>query len=181
MYAASSLVEGRGGPVANRTGLHRPVLIKTLIFADRFFRTQADPGQWTLGSAQPATVPDVRLHELILQLRDLTGESGYETITADLLWLCTGPGDSCRPGGFTGPGYDSAHQVAVVCAPDTVSALERDRYSHPHDHPQAWRRSAPPPGGDPLPAARTRPISAGGPEPRHRPRPAAATGGTSPL
>ncbi len=181
MYAASSPVEARGGPVANRIALHRPVLIKTLVYADRFFRTQADPGQLTLGSAQPATVPDVRLHEVILRLRDLTGESVYETITADLLWPRPGPGDSCRPEGFTGPGYDSAHQVAVVCAPDTVSALERDRYSHSHDHPQAWRRSAPPPGGDALPAARTRPIPAGGPEPRHLPKPPAASRGASSL
>ena len=37
----------------------------------------------TLGSARPATVPDVRLHEVILRLKDLTGESVYETITAD--------------------------------------------------------------------------------------------------
>lgn len=181
MYAASSPVEGRGGPVATRTGLYRPFLIKTSIFADRFFRTQADPGQLTHGSAQPATVPDVRLHEVILRLRDLTGESWSETLAADLLWRRPGLGDSCRPGGFPGPGYNSAHQVTVVYAPDTVSALERDRYSHPHDHPQARRRSAPPPGGDPLPAPRPRPISPGDPEPRHFPKPPAASRGASPL
>ena len=45
MYAASSPVKARGGPVANRTALRRPVLIKILVYADRFFRTQADPGR----------------------------------------------------------------------------------------------------------------------------------------
>ena len=144
--------------MVNRTGLHRPVLMKTSIYADRFFRTQADPGQWSRGSAQPATVPDVRLHEVILRLRDLTGDSVSETITADLLWRCPGPGDFSRPGGTAGPGYYPADKVAVVFAPDTVSAPERDGYSHPHDHPQARRRSAPPPGGDPLPAPRSRPL-----------------------
>ncbi len=181
MYEASSPVEDRQVPVANRTGPHLTFFYPTSICADRFFRTQADPGTWGLGLAQPATVSGVRLHEPILRLKDQPGESVSETIPVDLLVYRPGPGGFSRSAGFPGRGYFPAHKITAVLTPDTVSALERDRHPHSHDRVPARRRSASPPGGDPVPAARSRPFPAGDPEPRHLPRPAAATGGASPL
>ena len=70
MYAASSAIEGRDVPAVNRPGPYLPFLNKISISADGFFSTQADPGRWNLGSAQPATVPGVRLPEPILRLKD---------------------------------------------------------------------------------------------------------------
>src|SRR5665647_1309864 len=176
MCAASSPVKVRGTPVANRTGPHRTLFNIISIRPDRFFRTQADPGTWVLGSAQPATLPGVRLHEAILKLRNLTGDSLSETLPADLLWCRPGPGDFWRPDGFPGHGYYRADTVADVFSPDTVSALERKRHPHSHDHLPARRRSASHPGGDLVPAVGSRPIPARGPKPRHLPRPPGATG-----
>jgi len=70
MYEESSPIEGRGVPVATRPRPLVKIFNRTSVWADRFFRTQADPGRWGLGSAQPATVSGFRLHEPILRLKD---------------------------------------------------------------------------------------------------------------
>ena len=181
MYEESSPNEGRGVPVANRTGPCLTFFIKILIWADKFFRTQADPGRLILGLAQPATGSVVRLPEPILWLKDPTGESRFETIPEGVGFRRLRPGGLPRSGAPPVREYFPAGKVAAVHASNTISALERDRPPHSHDRVPARRRSATHPGGDPVPAPRPRPFPAGGPQPRHLPKPAAATRGACPL
>ena len=181
MCAASSPVKVQSILAADRIGRRRIWLNKISIRPDRFLSPQADPGTWVPGPAPPATLSGVRLHEAILRLRNLTGDSGSKTIPADLLRSCPGLGDFGRRRSFPGPGNYRADTVAAVCSPDTVSAFEREGHPHSHDRLPARRRPASHPGGDSVPAAGARPLSAGGPQPRHLPRPQAASGGASPL
>ena len=176
MYEPNSAVEGRGVPVAYRTGPHLTSFIKITISADKSLSTRADSRRWVLGSAQPAIVPGGRLPEPVLRLKDPSGESRFEIFPADVRVRYPGPGDFSHCGDFPGRGYFPADKLAAVFSPDTVSALERDRHPYSHDRPAARRRSASPPGGDPLPATRPRPFPAGGSEPWHLPKPPTAPG-----
>ena len=116
MCAASSAVKVQSVliPVADRTGLYKTLFNIISIRPDRFLKPQADPWTWVPGSPQPATISGVRLHEAILKLRNLSGDSVSETIPANLLRHCPGPGDLCPPGGFPGPGYHRPHTVADI-------------------------------------------------------------------
>jgi hypothetical protein len=180
MSEASLAVEVQGVPAAPPP----PPLnsIKQIsIGADKFFRTQADSGRWVPGSAQPAAVWGVRLHELILSLRGSTGESAAGNIQAGTRFRGLGP-DGLPGSRFSrGAGIISSHKVAADYSPDTVSALKRAGPPHPHEPLMALRGAALHPGGDPVPASRPWPVPAGGHKPRHPPGLPAASGAASPL
>ena len=98
MYEESSPVEGRGFPVATRPRPLLKIFNRISVWADRFFRTQADSRRWILGLAQPATGSVVRLHEPILWLKGLTDELVSETIPEGVRFRRLRPGGLPRSG-----------------------------------------------------------------------------------
>jgi hypothetical protein len=139
MFEASLAAEDQG-VLAATPPAPLNFLYQNSIWADRFLKTQADSGRWVLGSAQPATVWGVRLHELILSLRGSTSESAAGNIQVGTRFR--GPGLDGLPGSrfSRGAGIISSRQGAPDYSPDTVSALKRAGPPHPDDPLPALRR-----------------------------------------